>query len=598
MAILSFRDVSFRFGGAPLLDSVRFTLEKGERVCLTGRNGTGKSTLMRMVLGEHEPDTGEIIQDSATRIAYLPQEIPDLPGTVAEIVRDGAAHHVQDGDWKIELEAERWIEKAGLPAEMAFSELSGGQKRRVLLARALASEPTLLLLDEPTNHLDIDSIAWMEDVLLSSGVALLFVTHDRAFLRRLSTRILELDRGRMYDWACDWDTFLSRKQAMLEAEEKNWSDFDRKMAQEEVWARKSPKARVARNEGRVRALQKMRDERSSRRVRQGAVQMQINEAERSGRKVLEAKDVSFWWGDRPLLKNIDTIVTRGEKVAILGPNGSGKTTLLRVLLGELPPKSGSIVTGTNLEILYFDQMRSQIDPEATVRDNIAEGRESVTIGGVQRHVVTYLQDFLFSRETALQKAGSLSGGERNRLLLARLFTRSANVLVLDEPTNDLDMETLDLLESLLVEFDGTVLLVSHDREFLDNVATSVLAIAEDGQVTEHVGGWSDWRREMNQREALEAAAQARKRPAAPTSEVPAATSPTTRKLSYKETRELESLPALIEKLESEQSSLGEAMADPSFYRKPADEIAKTNARLAQLETEIASAYIRWDELGG
>jgi ATP-binding cassette subfamily F protein uup len=598
MAILSFRDVSFRFGGAPLLDTVRFTLEKGERVCLTGRNGTGKSTLMRMVLGEHEPDAGEIIQDSATRIAYLPQEIPSLPGTVAEIVRDGAAHHVQDGDWKIELEAERWIEKAGLPPDMNFSELSGGQKRRVLLARALASEPTLLLLDEPTNHLDIDSIAWMEDVLLSSGVALLFVTHDRAFLRRLSTRILELDRGRMYDWACDWDTFLSRKQAMLEAEEKNWSDFDKKMAQEEVWARKSPKARVARNEGRVRALQKMRDERSARRVRQGAVQMQIAEAERSGRKVLEAKDVSFWWGDRPLLKNIDTIVTRGEKVAILGPNGSGKTTLLRVLLGELPPKSGSIVTGTNLEILYFDQMRSQIDPEATVRDNIAEGRESVTIGGVQRHVVTYLQDFLFSRETAMQKAGSLSGGERNRLLLARLFTRSANVLVLDEPTNDLDMETLDLLESLLVEFDGTVLLVSHDREFLDNVATSVLAIAEDGQVTEHVGGWSDWRREMNQREALEAAAQARKQPASEVAAPSVQSNPAVRKLSYKETRELESLPSLIERLESEQATLGEAMADPAFYRKPADEIAKTNARLAQLETEIAFAYTRWEELGG
>ncbi|MBK9576889.1 MAG: ATP-binding cassette domain-containing protein [Fibrobacterota bacterium] len=598
MAILSFRDVSFRFGGAPLLDSVRFTLEKGERVCLTGRNGTGKSTLMRMVLGEHEPDAGEIIQDSATRIAYLPQEIPDLPGTVSEIVRDGAAHHVQDGDWKIELEAERWIEKAGLPPDMNFSELSGGQKRRVLLARALASEPTLLLLDEPTNHLDIDSIAWMEDVLLSSGVALLFVTHDRAFLRRLSTRILELDRGRMYDWACDWDTFLSRKQAMLEAEEKNWSDFDKKMAQEEVWARKSPKARVARNEGRVRALQKMRDERSARRVRQGAVQMQIAEAERSGRKVLEAKDVSFWWGDRPLLKNIDTIVTRGEKVAILGPNGSGKTTLLRVLLGELAPRSGSIVTGTNLEILYFDQMRSQIDPEATVRDNIAEGRESVTIGGVQRHVVTYLQDFLFSRETAMQKAGSLSGGERNRLLLARLFTRSANVLVLDEPTNDLDMETLDLLESLLVEFDGTVLLVSHDREFLDNVATSVLAIAEDGQVTEHVGGWSDWRREMNQRQAQEAAAQTRKQPAAEIAAPSAQPNPSARKLSYKETRELESLPGLIEKLESEQAALGEAMADPAFYRKPADEIAKTNARLAQLETEIAFAYTRWEELGG
>ncbi|HNY30543.1 MAG TPA: ATP-binding cassette domain-containing protein [Fibrobacteria bacterium] len=598
MAILSFRDVSFRFGGAPLMDSIRFSLEQGERVCLTGRNGTGKSTLMRLVLGEHEPDSGDIVRDSATRIAYLPQEIPDLPGTVADIVAEGASHHVQDGDWKIELEAERWIAKAGLPSHMEFSSLSGGQKRRVLLARALASEPTLLLLDEPTNHLDIDSIAWMEDVLLSSGVALLFVTHDRAFLRRLSTRILELDRGRMYDWACDWDTFLARKQAMLEAEEKTWADFDKKMAQEEAWARKNPKARVARNEGRVRALRKMREERAARRTRQGSVQMQIADAERSGRKVLEAKNVGFSWGDRPLLKNVDTIVARGDKVAILGPNGSGKTTLLRVLLGELAPTTGSVVTGTNLEILYFDQMRSQIDPEATVRDNIAEGRESVTIGGVQRHVVTYLQDFLFSREAAMQKAGSLSGGERNRLLLARLFTRSANVLVLDEPTNDLDMETLDLLESLLVEFDGTVLLVSHDREFLDNVATSVLAIAPDGQVTEHVGGWSDWRREMDQRQAQEAASQARTKVSEPAPEPVAAPQGGARKLSYKESRELEALPGLIEKLEAEQASLGEAMADPAFYRKAPEEIAKSNARLGQLEAEIAAAYSRWEELGG
>ncbi len=597
MAILSFRDVSFQFGGVPLLDGVRFSIERGERVCLTGRNGTGKSTLMKLVTGEHEVDKGEIIRDASVRVAVLPQDIPDLPGTVAEIVREGASHHVQDGEWKADLEAERWVEKAGLPADALFSSLSGGQKRRVLLAQALSAEPDLLLLDEPTNHLDIASIAWMEDVLLSCGTALLFVTHDRAFLKRLATRILELDRGRMFDWACDWDTFLVRKEAMLEAEEKAWSEFDKRLAAEEVWISKGLKARRARNEGRVRALERMRRERSDRRERSGAVQMQIAEAEKSGRKVVEAKGVSFAYGDgRQILNGVSTVISRGDKVALLGPNGSGKTTLLRVLLGELQPVTGSVQLGTNLEVLYFDQMRGQIDPEATVKDNIAEGRESVTIGGKPRHVMTYLQEFLFSPEKAMQKAGGLSGGERNRLLLARLFTRPANVLVLDEPTNDLDAETLDLLEELLVEFDGTVLLVSHDREFLDNVATSVLAIGEGGTVTEHVGGWSDWKREDDARKAAKAAMEKSK---AETVQIAAPSSASgVRKLSYKESRELESLPGLIETLESEQAALGEAMADPSFYRKSPDEIATANKRLETLAAEIAKAYSRWEELGG
>jgi ATP-binding cassette subfamily F protein uup len=596
MALLSFRDVSFQFSGIQLMDGVRFSLERGERVCLTGRNGAGKSTLMRLVSGAHEPDAGEIVMDASVRVAELPQEIPDLPGTVAEIVREGALHHVHDGEWKADLEAERWVEKSGLPGSSLFSALSGGQKRRVLLARALASEPDLLLLDEPTNHLDIESIAWMEDVLLSSGTALLFVTHDRAFLKRLATRILELDRGRLFDWTCDWDTFLVRKEAQLEAEEKAWSEFDKKLAQEEVWIRKGLKARRARNEGRVRALERMRRERSDRRERQGAVQMRIEEAEKSGRKVAEAKGISFGYDDRVLLRDVSTVVSRGDKLALLGPNGSGKTTLLRLLLGELTPKTGSVQLGTNLEVLYFDQMRGQIDPEATVRDNIAEGRENVTIGGRSRHVMTYLQEFLFSPEKAMQKAGSLSGGERNRLLLARLFTRPANVLVLDEPTNDLDAETLDLLEELLVEFDGTVLLVSHDREFLDNVATSVLAIGPDGRVSEHVGGWSDWKREDDARRAAQAA---REKPKVDANPAPVASqAPVTRKLSYKETRELEELPGRIERMESEQAALGEAMADPSFYRKAPDEIAAANAKLDSLAADIAKAYARWEELGG
>jgi ATP-binding cassette subfamily F protein uup len=598
MAILSFRDVCFQFDGISLLDGVRFSIERNERVCLTGRNGTGKSTLMRLVTHEHEVDSGEIVRDASARIAYLPQDIPDLPGTVSEIVRQGVAHHEEEASWKAEIEAERWVERAGLPPDSLFSELSGGQKRRVLLARALSGEPDLLLLDEPTNHLDIDSIAWMEEVLLSTGTALLFVTHDRAFLKRISTRILELDRGRMFDWACDWDTFLVRKEAMLEAEDKSRSEFDKRLAEEEAWIRKGMKARRARNEGRVRALERMRRERTDRRERSGAVQMKISEAEKSGRKVAEAKNVSFAWGDdTPLFRNLSTIVSRGDKIALLGPNGSGKTTLLRTLLGELTPTSGSVVLGTNLEILYFDQMRDQIDPEATVRDNIGEGRETITVGGQPRHVMKYLQEFLFSPEKAMQKAKGLSGGERNRLLLARLFTRPANVLVLDEPTNDLDAETLDLLEDLLVEFEGTVILVSHDREFLDNVATSVLAIGPDGIITEHVGGWSDWRREMQAREAIERERQSRESfVAAKTATAPPP--PSAKKLSYKEARELEALPARIEELETKQAAMSAAMAAPSFYRKPADEIAKANRDLEQLAAEITQAYSRWEKLSG
>ena len=598
MAILSFRDVSFQFDGIALLDGVRFSIERGERVCLTGRNGTGKSTLMRLVTGEHEVDSGEIVQDASARICYLPQDIPELEGTVSEIVRQGVAHHEDEASWKAEIEAERWVERAGLPPDALFSELSGGQKRRVLLARALSGEPDLLLLDEPTNHLDIDSIAWMEEVLLSTGTALLFVTHDRAFLKRISTRILELDRGRMFDWACDWDTFLVRKEAMLEAEEKSRSEFDKRLAEEEAWIRKGMKARRARNEGRVRALERMRRERTDRRERSGAVQMKISEAEKSGRKVAEAKNVSFAWGDeKPLFRNLSTIVSRGDKIALLGPNGSGKTTLLRTLLGELQPTSGSVVLGTNLEILYFDQMRDQIDPEATVRDNIGEGRETITVGGQTRHVMKYLQEFLFSAEKAMQKAKGLSGGERNRLLLARLFTRPANVLVLDEPTNDLDAETLDLLEDLLVEFEGTVILVSHDREFLDNVATSVLAIGPEGIVTEHVGGWSDWKREMLAREAIERERLSRESfVAAKTASAPPP--PSAKKLSYKEARELEALPARIEGLEAKQAAMSAEMAAPSFYRKPSDEIAKANRDLEQLATEITQAYSRWEKLSG
>jgi len=608
MALVGMRDVRIHFGGPVLLDGISFHIEPGQRVCLTGRNGTGKTTLMRLLSGEQKPDSGEVILTPGKRIAVLPQEVPtDLQGSVAEIVSQGAEHHAAEGDWKVELEAERWIEKAGLPSDIPFTSLSGGQKRRVLLARALASAPDLLLLDEPTNHLDIASIDWMEEVLRSSRVALLFVTHDRAFLRRMATRILELDRGKIFDWACDWDTFLVRKDALLEAQEKEWALFDKKLAQEETWVRRGVKARRKRNEGRVRALKAMRTERSERRERQGNVTLQVSEAERSGRKVLEAKDLAFSYPgsslERPLIANCSTIIQRGDKVAILGPNGSGKTTLLRLLLGQLKPDSGSTQLGAAVEVLYFDQMRGQIDPEATVKDNISGGQEYVTVGGRQKHVMGYLQDFLFDPQRSLVKASVLSGGERNRLLLARLFTKPSNLLVLDEPTNDLDAETLELLEDLLVEFDGTVLMVSHDREFLDNVATSVLAIDELGVVQEFVGGWSDWQRQDAARRAspnrgvtTANSSQANSQGASTLSAAPAAQTPKGRKRSFKETREWESLPPQIETLEAQQAVLIATMGEPSFYRKPAAEIAETQKKQDALTQEIATCYARWEEL--
>jgi ATP-binding cassette subfamily F protein uup len=566
-------------------------------VCLTGRNGAGKTTLMKILLGLQKPDAGDVIVTPGTRVGWLPQDIPEgLPGTVAEIVGEGARHHAHEGDWKVEMEAELWIGKVGLKPETLFASLSGGQKRRVLLAKALASDPDVLLLDEPTNHLDIASIDWMEDLLKSSRTALLFITHDRAFLRRMATRILELDRGKIYDWACDWDTFLVRKEALLDAQEKEWADFDKKLAQEEAWARRSPKARRARNEGRVRALQAKRLERAARRERQGTAQIQVASGQRSGEKVVEAENIAFSYGDRPIIASCTTTLQRGDKVALLGPNGSGKTTLLRLLLGQLTPQSGRVKLGSGLQILYFDQLRAQIDPEATVKDNIAGGQEYVEMGGKKRHVMSYLQAFLFDPKRALIKAGMLSGGERNRLLLAKLFSRPGNVLVLDEPTNDLDVETLSLLEELLVEFEGTVLVVSHDREFLDNVADSVLSIGPDGVVEEFVGGWSDWKRQQDERDARRAAAEATQAKKV-ASAAPAGPSTPARKLSFKEQKEFEALPKKIEGLEAAIAAGVDAMGRPEYYKQGAAELAAANAKQAALDADLAAAYKRWEELG-
>ena len=591
MALLGFRDVRFQFNGIQLLDGVRFQIERGERVCLTGRNGAGKSTMMRLALGEHEPDSGEIVKEATARIGYLPQEIPGaLPGTVLEIIRAGAAHHENEGEWKAEIEADRWAERAGLDPSALFASLSGGQKRRVLLCKALAGEPDLLMLDEPTNHLDLPSIEWMEDVLLSSRCALMFVTHDRAFLKRVSTRILELDRGRLFDWDCDWDTFIARKEELLVAEEKAAMEFDKVLAQEEVWIRRGLKARRTRNEGRVRRLEAMRQERFERRNRQGNVNLRLEDADRSGKLVAKLRNVSFAWGERQILKDVSLDVQRGDRIGILGANGSGKTTFLRVLLGDLQAQSGTAYLGTNLEILYFDQMRLELPPDATVREAIAEGRDTVTIGGRSRHVMSYLRDFLFGPEKALAKVSTLSGGEKNRLMLARLFTRPANILVMDEPTNDLDVETLDLLSGILDEFQGTVLLVSHDRAFLDEVVTTVLVLSPDGTMSEHIGGYSEW---AKLKAAQEAQALSEKREAEAVARNEGAPK---RKLSYKDQRELDGLPAQIETLEAQAAKLSETMADPAFYRKPAAEIAVANQKATELSEAITAAYARWESL--
>ena len=563
MALLSLRDVSLAFGGPRLLDGVDLAVERGERVCLLGRNGEGKSTLLKLIRGELEPDEGEVIRQQGLRIARLPQEVPPgRGGTVADEVAEG----LDDGGPRPPTGADHRVEailsRMGLDPDARFEALSSGMKRRVLLARALVAEPDILLLDEPTNHLDIEAIRWLEDFLLRYGGTLVFVTHDRVFLGRLATRIVELDRGRLYDWACDYPTFLKRKEELLAAEARQAALFDKKLAQEEAWIRKGIEARRTRNEGRVRALKAMREARAQRRERQGTARMQVQEAERSGTLVIEAKGAGFGYDDRPVIRDLTTTIMRGDKVGIIGPNGSGKTTLLRLLLGQVPPHEGTIRHGTNLEVAYFDQLKATLDEEKTVQQNVSE-YETIAINGQPRHVLGYLQDFLFPPERSRSLVKVLSGGERSRLLLAKLFTRPSNVLVLDEPTNDLDIETLELLESLLVDYQGTVLLVSHDRAFLNDVVTSTLAIEADGQVKEYDGGYDDYLRQR-QSEA----------PAAPkTATAPAKAAPSReerpRKLSYKEKQELEALPGRIEELEAASRDLHEAMADPSFYRRTA-----------------------------
>jgi ATP-binding cassette subfamily F protein uup len=595
MARISINELSIGFHGPPLLDAVTCQIEAGQRIGLLGRNGSGKTTLMRLLSGAIVPDHGECVVAPGVKVAMLPQEVPrDLAGSINDVVLHAfpPAELDESHAWQSQQRVDRMLSRMGLDANLDVSSLSSGMKRRVLLARTLVTEPDVLLLDEPTNHLDIDAIAWLEEFLQRWPATLVFVTHDRAFLRALATRILEIDRGHIFDWSCDYDTFLVRKEAALATEEKQNALFDKKLAQEEAWLRQGIKARRTRNEGRVRALKEMRLKRSKRRDKTGRANLEIQSAERSGALVAKVKDISFAYGERTIVSDFSTTIMRGDKIGVMGPNGAGKTTLLRLLLGQLAPQAGSVRLGTNLEIAYFDQLREQLDEQATVQDNLGAGGDMVAIGGNSRHVLGYLQDFLFTPDRARTLVRFLSGGERNRLLLARMFLKPANIIVLDEPTNDLDTETLELLEERLVEFDGTVLLVSHDREFLNNVVTSTI-VFEDGDVREYVGGYDDW---IAQRPKLDA--KAPKLKSAPEKPKTASNAPPPRKqqLAYHEKRELELLPAKIESLEATLAELHEVISQPEFYKLPPTEIARQQKRVKDLDQQLTTAYRRWAEL--
>ncbi|MDR3640304.1 MAG: ATP-binding cassette domain-containing protein [Humidesulfovibrio sp.] len=634
MALISVNNLCMSFGGPKLLDGISFQIEPGQRVCLVGRNGEGKSTLLRLLSGDLTPDSGEVSRAVGLRVARLSQKVPEvLTGTIYEVVTQGlgemgravADHHRAQttGDaalleqaqtdltelngWGALSDVDTAVSRLALNPEQRFEDLSGGLKRRALLARALVGEPDVLLLDEPTNHLDIDSIAWLEDFLLRHVKTLIFITHDRMFLRRIATRVIELDRGKLADWTCDYDTFLERKEAQLASEEKTWAEFDKKLAREEVWVRQGVKARRTRNEGRVRELKKLREERANRRERSGNAKIIVQEAERSGRLVIEAQNISFRWSNAAdaVFQDLDLTIMRGDKLGFIGPNGAGKTTLIQVLLGKLKPTSGTVRLGTNLEVAYFDQHREELDPNLTVRQSVAEGSDQVTIGGHTRHVMGYLKDFLFSGERANSPVRVLSGGERNRLLLARLFTRPCNVLVMDEPTNDLDAETLELLEDRLLEYPGTLILVSHDRAFLNNVVTSTLAFEGDGVVREYVGGFDDWLRQRPE-PSDPATGKAAAKPTLvkqPETPVQADALGKPRKLSFKEQRELESLraelaafPERIEILERNIAQTGESLANPELYKKAPKVLAAARNELSAMEMELEAAFARWEEV--
>ncbi len=586
MALLSLQEIRVRFGGPWLLEGATLNVERGERVCLLGRNGEGKSTLLKIAAGRMPPDGGEVVRARDLVVSMMPQVVPaGLAGTVFQTVREGTRQEMDA--WHRDVQAQKVISLMELDPGADCTALSGGMKRRVLLAKALASEPDVLLLDEPTNHLDVESIEWMENFLLRFPWAILFVTHDRAFLRRLATRIVELDRGRLRSWACNYGQFLERKAAALEDEERRNAVFDKKLAQEEAWLRRGVKARRTRNEGRVRELKRLRAERAARREQGGTVQATLQEAGRSGYKVITAQGLGRAYDGRFLFRGLDVEICRGDKVGILGPNGCGKSTLIRVLLGQEAPDEGGVEHGTRLEISYFDQLREALDEGRTVFDNVADGNEYVMVNGRRKHVIGYLEEFLFSPDRARSPVRVLSGGERSRLLLAKLFARPSNVLVLDEPTNDLDVETLELVEDLLVEYAGTVLLVSHDREFLNEVVTSTLVFEGDGVVREYAGGYDDW--VAQRKSAVPAPEPAKEAPAKLAAVHP-------RKLGNKERKELQEIPGRITALESELEELHTRMAQAEFYKGAAGEIQTATLRAGEIPAELDRLYGRWAEL--
>jgi ATP-binding cassette subfamily F protein uup len=642
MALISLRDITMSFGSAPVLDRVSLQIEPGERICLVGRNGEGKSTLMSVISGRLEALSGQMAVAPGLKIGILSQKVPlDLPGTVFEEVAGGLGdqgkllrdyhelgrkvaaeptpellkkldqlHHKIEagGAWSMHLRVETVLPHLKLDeaADREVSPLSAGLKRRVLLARALVLEPDILLLDEPTNHLDVDSIVWLEEFLKNFPGSILFVTHDRMFVRKLATRILDLDRGQLTSWNCGYDDYAARKQAQLEVEAAENRHFDKKLAQEEVWIRKGIQARRTRNMGRVRELMEMRETRRQRRTLAGRVKLKANELPVSGQMIIEALGISFAYkpqGEQGgqsvrIMENFPATVMKGDKIGLIGPNGCGNTTLLKVLLGLLRPTDGAIRWGTNLEIAYFDQLHSQLDDSKSVWENVADGYSTIVFNGKNRNVVGYLEDFLFPPRQSRALVSTLSGGERNRLLLARLFSKPANILVLDEPTNDLDVETLELLEELLSEYTGTVLLVSHDREFLNRVVTSTYVFEGDAKVKEYVGGYDDWVRQKNEKRADEEALLPPKetRQSWKADKKAAAEQSGKKKLTYKEQKELEALPAEIDRLEQELAAIHAQMADPAFYKQPPETIAQSAARTQEIEAALAAAFARWEQL--
>nr|WP_255762972.1 ATP-binding cassette domain-containing protein [Halomonas desiderata] len=632
--MLRLEGLQLAYGTHVLLDGADLVLEKGERLALVGRNGTGKSTLLKLVAGEILPDDGSIWRAPGLKIGVLEQDLPSASGeTIFDVVAQGLPqagellaeyHHLVqaaepdmkrmatlqsrleaiDG-WSFHQRIDVVLTRLGLPADDLMSSLSGGWRRRVALARALVAEPDLLLLDEPTNHLDLDTIAWLEEQLLDFNGAVLFITHDRAFLSKLATTILELDRGRLGRYPGDYAKYQQQKAHELEVEARENAEFDKKLAQEEAWIRQGIKARRTRNEGRVRALEQLRRERSQRREVQGRASFGIDSGERSGKRVVELVGVTHRFGDETIVRDLSLEIQRGDRIGLIGRNGAGKTTLLKILLGELEPSEGTVRLGTNIKVAYFDQLRAGLEPEKSVYDNVAQGSDRIAVGGKDKHVISYLQDFLFTPERARQPVKALSGGESNRLLLAKLFTQPANVLVLDEPTNDLDVETLELLEELLLDFDGTLLLVSHDRAFMDNVVTGVLAFEGDGVVREYVGGYSDWVRQGGKlppapwegaaRQQVEPTAKAvEKAPASPALSAPPAKKPA--KLSYKLQRELDALPAEIERLEAEVAEYEARVGDPAFYQQEAGVVSEVLQAMSDKQAELDAAMERWMEL--